>query len=51
MFPLTFIEKIDNYEITLDEAKNDQDELKKLIIRLENYKARINQKKKRKITS
>ena len=51
MFPLKFIEKIDNYEITLDEAKNDQDELKKLIIRLENYKARINQKKERKITS
>ena len=50
-FPLKFIEKIYNYEITLDEAKDDQDKLEKLIIRLENYKARINKKEKRKIKS
>ena len=50
-FPLKFIEKIYNYEINLDEAKDGQDKLEKLIIRLENYKARINKKKKRKITS
>ena len=37
-FPLKFIEKIYNYEITLDEAKDDQDKLEKLIMRLENYK-------------
>ena len=50
-FPLKFIEKIYNYEINLDQAKDGQDKLEKLIIRLENYKARINKKKKRKITS
>ena len=50
-FPLKFIEKIYNYEINFDEAKDGQDKLEKLIIRLENYKARINKKKKRKITS
>ena len=44
-FPLKFIEKIYNYQISLDEAKDDQDKLGKLIIRLENYKARINKKK------
>ena len=42
VFPFKFIEKIYNYEITLDKAKNDKDELEKIMIRLENYKARIN---------
>ena len=40
--PLKFVEKIFNYEITLDEAKDDQDKLEKLIIRLERYKPKIN---------
>ena len=34
--PLKFIEKIHNYEITLDEAMDDQEKLEKLISRLEN---------------
>ena len=38
--PLKFVEKIYTYEITLDEVKDDQDKLEKLINRLENYKAR-----------
>ena len=38
--PLKFLEKIYNHEITLDEAKDDQDKSEKLIIRLENYKAK-----------
>ena len=37
MFPLKFIEKIYNYEITLDEAINDQTELRILINKLNNY--------------
>ena len=40
-FPLTFIKKIHNYEITLDEAMDNQEELKKLISRLENYNRKI----------
>ena len=40
-FPLKFIETFYNYEITLVEAMHDQDKLEKLIIRLENYKAKI----------
>ena len=36
---LKFIEKIDNYDITLDEAMDNQEKLEKLIIRLENYNA------------
>ena len=40
MLPLKFVEKIYNHEITLDEAKDDQDKLEKLINRLENYKAK-----------
>ena len=47
-FPLRSIEKIYDYEITLDEAKDDQDKLEKLMIRLENYKARINKKRREK---
>ena len=39
-----FVEKIYNYEITLDEAMDDQEKLEKLIIRLKNYKAK-NKKK------
>ena len=50
VLPLKFIEKIHNYEITLDVAINNQEKLEKLIIRLENYGAKIN-KKKRKIKS
>ena len=50
VLPLKFIEKIHNYEITLDEAMDNQEKLEKLIIRLENYGAKIN-KKKRKIKS
>ena len=50
VLPLKFIEKIHNYEITLDEAMDNQEKLEKLIIRLENYGAKIN-KKKRKIES
>ena len=46
--PLKFVEKIYDDKITLDEAKDDQDKFKKLIIRLENYKARKGKKKKRK---
>ena len=44
--PLKFVEKIFNYEITLDEAKDDQDKLEKLTIRLEKSKPKINKKKK-----
>ena len=50
VLPLKLIEKIHNYEITLDVAINNQEKLEKLIIRLENYGAKIN-KKKRKIKS
>ena len=46
--PLKFIEKIYNYEITLDEAKNDQDKSENLIIRLENYKPRMKRMNKEK---
>ena len=36
MFPLKFIKKIHNYEITLDEARNYQTELRILINKLNN---------------
>ena len=45
--PLKFVEKNFNYEITLDEAKDDQNQLEKLTIRLEKYKPKINFKKRR----
>ena len=48
MFPLKFIEKNYNYEITLDEAKNDQDKSENLIIRLGNYKPRMKRTNKKK---
>ena len=48
MLPLKFVERIYNYKITLDEAKEDQDKLEKLIIRLENYSAKKREKKRRK---
>ena len=49
LFPLKFIEKIHNYEITLDEAKNYQTELEILINKLNNdYKPRISKKAKAK---
>ena len=44
MFPSKFIEKIHNYEITLDEAKNDQTKLGILINKLNNYNPRIPEK-------
>ena len=47
MLPLKFVEKIYNYEITLDEGMDDQTKLEKLIIRLQNYKARSEKKKKK----
>ena len=40
MLPLKFIEKIHIYEITLDEAMDDQAKLEKLVIRLDNYNAK-----------
>ena len=42
--PWKFIEKVFNYEITLDEAKDNQDKLEKLIIRLEKYKPKLKKK-------
>ena len=49
LFPLKFIEKIHNYEITLDEAINYQTELEILINKLDNdYKPRIPKKGKEK---
>ena len=38
--PLKFARKIHNYEITLNEAMDEQEKLENLIIRLENYKPR-----------
>ena len=49
LFPLKFIEKIHNYEITLDEAKNDQTKLGILINKLNNnYNTKIQKKVKEK---
>ena len=45
--PFKFVKKIYNYEITLDEAMDDQEKLEKLIIRLKNYKAKNKKKKKK----
>ena len=42
--PLKFIEKIHNYEITLDEAIEEQAELKELINKLNDYGPRISKK-------
>ena len=50
-FPLKFAGKNHNYEITLNEAIDDQQKLEKLIMRLEKYKPRKTQKKKKKIKS
>ena len=49
--PLKFDRKIHNYEITLNEAIDDQEKLENLIIRLKNYKPSNTQKNKRKIKS
>ena len=38
--PLEFVEEIHNYETTLDEAKDNQDKLEKLINKLKNYEAK-----------
>ena len=47
MFPLKFIEKIHNYEITLNEAIEDQKKLKILINKLNNdYNPRSEKKNK-----
>ena len=49
VLPLKFIEKIHNYEITLDEAIEEQINLKILINKLNNdYKPRNEQKKEEK---
>ena len=49
LFPLKFIEKIHNYEITLDEARNYQTELRILISKLNNdYNPRNPKKAKEK---
>ena len=49
LFPLKFIEKNHNYEITLDEAKNNQTELGILINKLNNnYNPKIQKKVKEK---
>ena len=45
--PLKFVEKNHDYEITLDEAMDDQAKLEKLIIRLENYNAKNKKKNRR----
>ena len=48
--PLKFIEKTHNYEITLNEAIEDQAELRILIKKLNNdYNPRIPKKQKRKV--
>ena len=48
---LKLARKINNYEITLNEEIDDQENFQILIIRLENYKSRNTQKKKRNIKS
>ena len=40
VLPLKFVEKFYSYEITLNEAKDNQDKLEKLIFRLNNYTAK-----------
>ena len=46
MPPLIFIKKIYNYEITLNEAIEEQAELKELINKLNDYNPRSSKKKK-----
>ena len=46
--PLKFIKKIHDYEITLDEAIEEQTELRELINKLNDYGPRISKKKKKK---
>ena len=45
--PLKFARKIHNYEITQNEAIDDQEKLKNLIIRLKKHKPRKTRKKRR----
>ena len=45
--PLKFARKINNYEINLDEAVDDQEKLENSIIRLENYKPRKTKKEEK----
>ena len=47
LLPLKFIEKIHNYKITLNEAIEEQAELKELINKLNDYGPRISKKKKK----
>ena len=54
MLPLEFVGKVHNYEISLDDALEDQNKLEKLIIRLENNnpkKTKTKQNKKAKKTN
>ena len=44
--PLKFIKKVHNYEITLDEAIEEQTELRKLISKLNECGPRVSKKKK-----
>ena len=46
--PLKFIKKVHNYEITLDEAIEEQTELRKLINKLNECSPRVSKKKKKK---
>ena len=45
MLPLEFVGKVHNYEISLDDALEDQNKLEKLIIRLENNNPKKNKNK------
>ena len=47
MLPLKFIEKIHDYEITLDEEIEEQEELRELINKLNDYAPRNSKKKKK----
>ena len=46
--PLKFVKIIYNYKINLDEAKEDQDKLEKLIIRLEKYNTKKGKRREKK---
>ena len=45
--PFKFVEKIYDYEITLDEAMDNQKELENLISKLKNYKAKKNNRREK----
>ena len=48
VLPLKFIEKIHDYEVTLDEEIEEQEELRELINKLNDYAPRNSKKKKKK---